>query len=85
VDEDAQGSLGHLYPSGPLGLSGEWQGRLASTCRGSSLGLCSHRILALWDPVNRRSLIIVVVGRYPIISLEMFTGIVYVPPMESPV
>jgi hypothetical protein len=41
VDEDAQGSLGHLYPSGPLGLSGEWQGHLASTYCGSSPGLCS--------------------------------------------
>jgi hypothetical protein len=30
-----------------------------------------------WYPVNQHSSIIVVVGRYPTIPLEMFTGIVY--------
>jgi hypothetical protein len=42
-------------------------------------------MLALWDPVNRRSLMFVVVGRYPTIALEMFSGIVYGPPTDSPV
>jgi hypothetical protein len=42
-------------------------------------------MLALWDPVNWRSSIIVVVGWYPTIPLEMFTGIVYEPPTDSPV
>jgi hypothetical protein len=45
---------------------------------------CTDNMLAPWDPVNRRSLIIVVVGRYPIIPLEMFTEIVYGPPTDSP-
>jgi hypothetical protein len=35
--------------------------------------------------VNRRSSMIVVVGRYHTIPLEMSIGIVYGPPMDSPV
>jgi hypothetical protein len=46
---------------------------------------CIDHMLALWDPINRWSSIIVVVGQYPTIPLEMFTGIVYGPPIDSPV
>jgi hypothetical protein len=40
-------------------------------------------MLNLWGPVNRCSSMIIVVGRYPIIPLEMSIGIVYVPPTDS--
>jgi hypothetical protein len=36
----------------------------------------------LWGPINRRSSMIVVVGRYPIIPLEMSIEIVYRPPTD---
>jgi hypothetical protein len=45
---------------------------------------CTECMLILWFPVNRHSLMILVVGRYPTIPLEMFTGIVYMPPTNSP-
>jgi hypothetical protein len=45
--------------------------------------ICTDRMLALWDPVNRRSSMIVVLGRYPTIPLEMFSGIVYGPPTDN--
>jgi hypothetical protein len=38
----------------------------------------------LWGPVIRRSSMIIVVGRYPTISLEMCIGIVYGPSTDSP-
>jgi hypothetical protein len=41
-------------------------------------------MLDLWGPINRHSLMIVVVGRYPTILLEMSIGIVYGPPTDSP-
>jgi hypothetical protein len=44
---------------------------------------CTNRMLALWDPVNRHSSMIVVVVRYLTIPLEMFIQIVYVPPTDS--
>jgi hypothetical protein len=40
-------------------------------------------MLDLWAPVNRRSSMMVVVGRYPTIPLEMSVGIVYVPTTDS--
>jgi hypothetical protein len=40
-------------------------------------------MLDLWGLVNRRSSMVVVVGRYPTIPLEMFSGIVYGPPTDS--
>jgi hypothetical protein len=40
-----------------------------------SIWLCTDRMLDLWGPVNRRSWMIVVVGRYPTIPLEMSIGI----------
>jgi hypothetical protein len=43
------------------------------------------RMLDLWGPVYRHSLMIVVVGRYPTIPLEMFSGIVYRLATDSPV
>jgi hypothetical protein len=42
-------------------------------------------MLDLWGPVYQHSLMIVVVGRYPTIPLEMFNGIVYGPSTDSPV
>jgi hypothetical protein len=39
----------------------------------------------LWGLVNRLSSMIVVVGRYPIIPLEISIGIVCGPPMDSPI
>jgi hypothetical protein len=50
----------------------------------SELSICTDRMLALWDPVNWCSLVIVVVGWYSTIPLEMFSGIVYGPPTDSP-
>jgi hypothetical protein len=38
----------------------------------------------LWGLVNQRSSMIIVVGRYPTIHLEMSIGIVYGPPTDSP-
>jgi hypothetical protein len=46
---------------------------------------CTDRMLVIWDPVNRRSSMIVIYGQYPTIHLEMFTRIVYWPPTNSPV
>jgi hypothetical protein len=50
----------------------------------TSIWLCTERMLDLWAPVNRRSSMIVVVGRYTNIPLEMSVGIVYMPPTDSP-
>jgi hypothetical protein len=50
----------------------------------TSIWLCTNRIPDLWGPVNLHSSMIVVVGRYPTIPLEMSTRIVYGPPMDSP-
>jgi hypothetical protein len=47
--------------------------------------LCTDSMPDLWGPVNRRSSMIVVVGRYPTIPLEMNIGIVYGSPTDSPV
>jgi hypothetical protein len=41
-------------------------------------------MLGLWGPINGYSSMIVVVGRYPTIPLEMSIGIVYGPPTDSP-
>jgi hypothetical protein len=41
-------------------------------------------MLDLWDLVNLRSLMIVVIGQYPTIPLEMSIGIVYRTPMDIP-
>jgi hypothetical protein len=41
-------------------------------------------MLDLWGPVNRRSSMIVMIGQYPTIPLEMSIGIVYGPPMDNP-
>jgi hypothetical protein len=41
------------------------------------------RMPDLWVMINRHSSMIVVVGRYPINTLEMSIGIVYMPPMDS--
>jgi hypothetical protein len=38
----------------------------------------------LWGLVNRRSSMIVVIGRFLTIPLKMSIGIVYGPPMDSP-
>jgi hypothetical protein len=46
--------------------------------------LCTKHMLDLWGLVYWRSLMIVVVGRYPTIPLEMSIGIVYGPPTDSP-
>jgi hypothetical protein len=46
--------------------------------------LCTDRMLDLWGPVNWCSLMIVVVGWYPTIPLEMSTRIVYGPPTDRP-
>jgi hypothetical protein len=46
--------------------------------------LCTDRMPDLWGLVNWRSSMIVVVGRYPTIPLEMSIGIVYGPPTDSP-
>jgi hypothetical protein len=48
-----------------------------------SIRLCTNRMLDLCGPVNRHSSIIVVVGRYPTIPLEMSIGIVYGPPTNN--
>jgi hypothetical protein len=48
-----------------------------------SIWLCTDRMLNLWGPVNRHSSMIIVVGRYPTISLEISTGIMYGSPMDS--
>jgi hypothetical protein len=40
-------------------------------------------MLAVRDLVNRRNSMIVVVGWYPTISLEMYTGVVYKTPTDS--
>jgi hypothetical protein len=45
---------------------------------------CIDRMLDLWGLVNRRSSMIVVVRRYPTIPLEMFSGILYGLPTDSP-
>jgi hypothetical protein len=37
----------------------------------------------LWGPVNRRSSMIVLIGQYPTIPLEMSIGIVYGPTTDS--
>jgi hypothetical protein len=50
----------------------------------TSIWLCIDRMPDLWGPANRRSLMIVVVGRYPTIPLEMSTRIVYGAPTDSP-
>jgi hypothetical protein len=47
--------------------------------------ICTDHMLALWDPVNQRNSMIVVVGQYPIIPLEMFSCIVYGLPTNSSV
>jgi hypothetical protein len=49
----------------------------------TSIWLCTDHMLDLWDPVNRRSSMIIVVGRYPTIPLEISIRIVYMPPMDS--
>jgi hypothetical protein len=49
----------------------------------TSIWLCIDRMSDVWGPVNRRSLMIVVVGRYPIIPLEVSIYIVYDPPTDS--
>jgi hypothetical protein len=49
-----------------------------------SIWLCTDHMLDLWDLVNRRSSMIVVVGWYPTIPLKMSTEIVYGPPTDSP-
>jgi hypothetical protein len=51
----------------------------------TSIWLCTDLMSDLWDPVNRRSSMIIVVERYPTIPLEMSTRIVYEPPTDSPV
>jgi hypothetical protein len=48
-----------------------------------SIWLCTDCMLDLWGPVNRRSSMIIVVGRYPTIPLEMSIRIVYGPPTDS--
>jgi hypothetical protein len=48
-----------------------------------SIWLCIDRMPDLWGPVNRRSSMIVVVGWYLTIPLEMSTGIVYGPSTYS--
>jgi hypothetical protein len=48
-----------------------------------SIWLCTNRMLELWGPLNQHSSIIVAVGRYPTIPLEMSIGIVYGPPTDS--
>jgi hypothetical protein len=60
---------------------------LMTICNGtlSEHLISTDRMLALWDLVNQHSSMIVVVGWYPIIPLEMFSRIVYGPPMNSPV
>jgi hypothetical protein len=50
----------------------------------TSIWLCTNRIPDLWGLINRCSSMIVVVGRYPTIPLEMSIGIVYRPPTDSP-
>jgi hypothetical protein len=49
-----------------------------------SIWLCTDRMPELWGLINWRSSIIVVVGRYPTIPLEMSIGIVCRPPTNSP-
>jgi hypothetical protein len=49
-----------------------------------SIWLCTNRMSDLWGLVNQRSSMIIVVGRYPTIPLEMSTRIVYRPPTDSP-
>jgi hypothetical protein len=48
-----------------------------------SICLCTDRMSDLWGPVNRRISMIVVVGWYPTISLEMSIGMVYGPSTDS--
>jgi hypothetical protein len=48
-----------------------------------STWLCTDRMLDLWGLVNQRSLMIIVVGRYPTIPLEMSIKIVYGSPRDS--
>jgi hypothetical protein len=60
-----------------------WGSFVADPC--ISMWLCTDCMPDLWGPVNRRSSMIIVVGRYPTIPLEMSIGIVYGPPMDSPV
>jgi hypothetical protein len=49
-----------------------------------SIWLCTDRMPNLWGPVNRCSSMIIVVGWYPTIHLEMSIGIVYGLPTDSP-
>jgi hypothetical protein len=49
-----------------------------------SIWLCTDRMPDLWGPINRHNSMIVVVGRYPTIPLEMSTRIVYGSPTDSP-
>jgi hypothetical protein len=50
-----------------------------------STWFCINHMLYLWGTVSQRSVMIVVVGQYPTIPLEIFSGIVCGPPMDSPV
>jgi hypothetical protein len=49
-----------------------------------SIWLCTDRMPNLWGLINWCSSMIVLVGRYPNIPLEMSTGIVYGSPTDSP-
>jgi hypothetical protein len=49
----------------------------------TSIWLCTDHMPDLWGSVNRRSSMIVVVGRYHTIPLEMSIGIVYRPSTDS--
>jgi hypothetical protein len=51
----------------------------------TSIWLCTDHMSDLWGSVNRLSLMIIVVGRYPTIPLEMSIKIVYGPPTNSPI
>jgi hypothetical protein len=82
-----------------IGWEGRWVVCGYSRLQGGSPCLCWLRIvrsgplneylIMYWShvgfmgPVNWRSSMIVVVGRYPTISLEMSIGIVYGPPTDS--
>jgi hypothetical protein len=61
--------------------------QLRNVCSGTLSKYLSYtdHMLALWDPVNRQSSIIVVVGRYFTIPLEMFTRVVHRTPTDNPV
>jgi hypothetical protein len=48
----------------------------------TSISLCTDCMPELWGPVNRRSSMIIVVGKYSTIPLEISIGIVYGPPTD---